>query len=68
MSGLIKLLDFDHQTQALAQISGRLGWDQETMMASGSSEQRAIEMSALEGVLHARRSDGRVEEWLSKIN
>lgn len=68
MSELAKLLDFDHQTQALAQVSGRLGWDQETMMASGSSEQRAIEMSALEGVLHARRSDGRVEEWLSNIN
>ena len=35
MSDLENLLNFDHQTQALNQISGRLGWDQETMMPSG---------------------------------
>ncbi|MGB0799517.1 MAG: carboxypeptidase M32, partial [Planktomarina sp.] len=64
MSALAELLKFDRQTQALAQISGRLGWDQETMMASGSAPQRGEEMAAIEGVLHARRCDPRVGDWL----
>jgi len=55
MTALTELLHFDRQTQALSQVSGRLGWDQETMMPSGSSAQRGEEMAALEGVLHARR-------------
>jgi heme A synthase len=65
MTALTELLHFDRQTQALSQVSGRLGWDQETMMPSGSSAQRGEEMAALEGVLHARRSDPRVGEWLA---
>ena len=52
------------QTVALEQIMGRLGWDQETMMPRGSAEQRGEEMAALEGVLHARRSDPRLGELL----
>ena len=65
MTALTELLHFDRQTQALGQVSGRLGWDQETMMPSGSSAQRGEEMAALEGVLHARRSDPRVGDWLA---
>ena len=65
MTALAELLHFDRQTQALGQVSGRLGWDQETMMPSGSSAQRGEEMAALEGVLHARRSDPRVGDWLA---
>lgn len=64
MSALKSLLEYDRQTQALGQISGRLGWDQETMMAPGSAPQRGEEMAALEGVLHARRSDPKVGDWL----
>ena len=68
MNDLQKLLKFDSETQALAQISGRLGWDQETMMASGSAEQRGAEIAAIEGILHARKCDDQVGEWLSNIN
>ncbi len=68
MTALTNLLNFDRQTQALSQISGRLGWDQETMMPHGSADQRGIEMAAIEGVLHARRCDSRVGEWLSNIS
>ena len=68
MSDLENLLNFDHQTQALNQISSRLGWDQETMMPSGSAEQRGQEMGAIEGVLHARRSDPKIGEWLSNLD
>ena len=67
MSDLQNLLQFDGETQALAQVSGRLGWDQETMMASGSAEQRGTEIAALEGVIHARRCNPQVGDWLSNI-
>ena len=68
MTALKNLLQFDRQTQALSQVSGRLGWDQETMMPRGSADQRSTEMAALEGVLHARRCDPRVGEWLMGID
>jgi carboxypeptidase Taq len=64
---LSPLLAFQKETEALAQVAGRLGWDQETMMPRGAAEQRGEEMAAMEGVLHARRTDPRVGEWLSGL-
>ncbi|AWB48198.1 carboxypeptidase M32 [Gemmobacter aquarius] len=61
-----ELMAFQRETEALGQVAGRLGWDQETMMPRGAAEQRSEEMSAMEGVLHARRTDPRVGEWLAK--
>ncbi len=54
------------QTVALEQVMGRLGWDQETQMPQGAADQRGEEMAALEGVLHARRSDPRLGALLAK--
>ncbi|MEM6385693.1 MAG: carboxypeptidase M32 [Pseudomonadota bacterium] len=62
------LMAFQRETEALSQIMGRLGWDQETVMPSGAAEQRAEEMAALDGVLHARRTDPRIGEWLAAID
>ena len=62
-----ELMAFERQTQALGQIAGRLGWDQETQMPDGAAPQRAEEMGAIEEVLHARRSDPRVGDWLAAI-
>ncbi len=59
------LLDFERETQALAQVAGRLGWDQETMMPDGAVEQRAEEHGAMASVLHARRIDPRIGGWLA---
>jgi carboxypeptidase Taq len=64
MTAYDELMEFQRQTEALAQIAGRLGWDQETMMPRGAAEQRAEEMAAIEGVLHARRTDRRIADWL----
>ena len=58
------LMAFQRETEALGQVAGRLGWDQETVMPRGAVDQRAEEMSAIEGVLHARRTDGRIAGWL----
>ena len=64
MSAYDELMAFERETQALGQVAGRLGWDQETVMPRGAAEQRAEEMAAMEAVLHARRTDPRVGEWL----
>ena len=58
------LLAFQRQTEALAAVSQRLGWDQETVMPRGATEQRSEEMAAMEAVLHERRTDPRIGEWL----
>ena len=59
------LMAFQRDTEALGHVAGRLGWDQETMMARGSAAHRSEEIGALEGVLHARRTDARVGDWLA---
>ncbi len=58
------LMAHQRQTEALSMVAERLGWDQETMMPRGAAEQRGEEMAAMEGVLHARRTDPRIGEWL----
>ncbi|PTX55872.1 carboxypeptidase Taq [Litoreibacter ponti] len=60
------LMEFDRTTQALASVAGRTGWDQETVMPEGAAALRSEEMAALESVLHARRTDPRLGEWLMK--
>lgn len=62
------LMAHRRETEALASIAGRLGWDQETMMPRGAAEMRAEESAALEGVLHARRTDPRIGDWLAVAN
>ncbi|NRB35878.1 MAG: carboxypeptidase M32 [Rhodobacteraceae bacterium] len=65
MSAYDDLMAYERDTQALGQVAGRLGWDQETVMPRGAAPQRADEMAALEGVLHARRSSSQVGDWLA---
>lgn len=62
------LMAHQHQTEALAQVAGRLGWDQETIMPRGAASQRAEEAGALEAVLHARRTDPQIGAWLGAID
>ncbi len=62
----VDLMAYQRQTEALAQVAGRLGWDQETQMPRGAAEQRSEEMAAVEGILHARRTDPRLSEWLAQ--
>lgn len=62
------LMAFQRTTEALSQVAGRTGWDQETTMPVGSAPQRAEEMAALEEVLHARRTDPRLGDWLEEAH
>lgn len=68
MTAYDDLMAHQRDTGALGQIAGRLGWDQETVMPHGAADQRAEEMAAMEGVLHARRTDPRIGEWLAAID
>ena len=65
MTAYDDLMTFQRDTEALGQVAGRLGWDQETMMPHGATAQRAEEHAAMAGVLHARRIDPRVGDWLA---
>ncbi|MDU9006806.1 carboxypeptidase M32 [Sedimentitalea todarodis] len=64
MTAFDALMAYQRETSALAQVAGRLGWDQETMMPRGAAGQRGLEMAAMESILHARRSAPQVGEWL----
>ncbi len=55
------------QTVALSQISGLIGWDQETMMPRGAATQRGEWSGALESVIHERRTDPRIGDWLAAL-
>jgi len=66
MTAFAELAAFQRETEALSAIAERLGWDQETMMPRGATDQRAEESAALEAVLHARRTDPRIEDWLAR--
>ena len=68
MTAYTDLMAFQRETEALGQIAGRLGWDQETMMPRGAADQRGEEMAALEAVLHGRRTDPQIGDWLAAID
>lgn len=62
------LIAHEKQTQALSQVSGLLGWDQEAVMPPKAGAQRAEQIGAMASVLHARRTDPRIGEWLADID
>lgn len=66
MTAFDELMAFQRETEALAQVAGRLHWDQETMMPRGAAHQRGEELAAMEAVLHARRTDPRLGDWLER--
>ncbi len=62
-----KLLNHIRKTTALEQVAGIVGWDQQTQMPVNAAQQRAEHMGAMETVLHARRADPRIPEWIDAI-
>ncbi len=66
MGAFDELMAYQRRTEALGQIAGRLAWDRETVMPQGAAGQRAEEIGAIEAVLHARRTDQRLGEWLER--
>ena len=64
MTAYDQLLAHTRDTMALVQVSGRLGWDKQPVMPGGASAQRAAEQAAMAKVLHARRTDPQIGDWL----
>ncbi len=64
-TALDALLGYASQTEALNQVAGRLGWDQETVMPRGAARQRSEEMGAMAAMLHERRMNPRIGEWFT---
>ena len=65
MTAYDDLMIHEREMQALSQVAGRLGWDQETMMPRGAADQRSEESGAMQAVLHARRTDARRGDLLA---
>ncbi|MEO0568948.1 MAG: carboxypeptidase M32 [Pseudomonadota bacterium] len=65
MSAFEELMQYQRATEALASVAGRLGWDQETMMPEGAAGQRAEEHGAMQAVLHHRRTNPQLGDWLT---
>ena len=66
MAAYDDLMALERETQGLAQVAGRLGWDQETMMPRGAADQRSEETGAMQAVLHARRCEARRGDLLAR--
>ncbi|MDO5757650.1 MAG: carboxypeptidase M32 [Rhodobacterales bacterium] len=62
------LMAYQRQTEALAQIAGRLSWDRETVMPRGAAAQRSEEAGALHEVLHIRRTNPAIGDWLASAS
>lgn len=62
------MMAYQRETEALAEVAGRLGWDQEAIMPRGAAPQRGEEMAALQSVLHARRTDPRLGDWIAALD
>lgn len=65
MTAYADLMAFQRVTEALGSVAQRTGWDQETVMPRGAQDQRAQEQEALETILHGRRTDPRIGDWLA---
>ena len=57
MESIDQLIDYNRTTGLLQSVAGRNAWDQETMMPSKSGNSRAMEMGALEEVIHDRKKN-----------
>ena len=48
-------------------VESLLGWDERTMLPAAAGEYRAEQMTLLAGMLHRRRTDPRLGEWLNTL-
>ena len=63
-----QLLNYVKQTNALAQVSGLLSWDQEVMMPPKGAQARSEQAAIVEAIAHERRSNIFIEQQLAEID
>ena len=64
MNAIDQLISYNKTTGLLQSVAGRNAWDQETMMPSKGGNSRAMEMGALEEVIHDRKKNPTVGKLL----
>jgi carboxypeptidase Taq len=58
---------FLRETALLQSTFSLLGWDEQTGMPSGAADYRGEQMAYLAGIIHRRRTDNRLGEWLDEL-
>ena len=66
MEAIDQLINYNKTTGLLQSVAGRNAWDQETMMPSKSGNSRAMEMGALQEVIHDRKKNSTVRDLLGE--
>jgi carboxypeptidase Taq len=67
LRSLAALIDHFHETARWAGTLALLEWDERTGMPSGGAEQRAQQISDLSVLIHRRRVDRCVIDWLDEL-
>ena len=62
-----QLCQHARETQLLASIEDVLSWDERTQLPPAAGEYRAEQMTYLAGLVHRRRTDPRLGEWLAEL-
>ena len=58
---------FVRETALLQSTFSLLGWDEQTGMPAEAGEYRGEQMAYLSGIIHRRRTDPQLGEWLSQL-
>jgi carboxypeptidase Taq len=61
-----RLLEALRVADLLGSVTSTLSWDQETMLPRGGTELRSEQMAMLSSMMHEKRTDPRVGEWLAE--
>src|ERR1700690_996894 len=62
-----QLVDHMRETALLVSIESLLGWDERTMLPAAAGEYRAEQITLMAGMLHRRRTDPKLGEWLNAL-
>ena len=62
-----QLCQHARQAAILSSVNELLGWDERTKLPPAAGEYRAEQMALLAGLVHQKRTDPRLGEWLSSL-
>jgi len=62
-----QLCQHARETALLTATESMLGWDERTNMPPEAAEYRAEQMTLLSGIIHQRRTEARLGEWLGEL-
>ena len=63
-----RLARHSREVAMLSSVESLLSWDERTMMPDAAGEYRAEQMTLLAGMIHERRTEPRLGEWLAELS